>query len=141
MSMTRKMLSAAVGTAAVAGAVLVATGSADPSAFGVTHVPTANTRSDGFAPANRLSPELTDVAVAQGSTKLENPGTIASYYGYDNDVLNAAGEPQMVPTPGKADEATKTEPDKNTYLVFKNGLAGADANYDYGRHFLFQGHE
>ena len=39
------------------------------------------------------------------------------------------------------DEAHKTEPDKNTYLVFKHGLAGADAGYDYGTHFLFQGHE
>src|SRR4029453_6177328 len=65
-----------------------------------------------------------------------------SYYGYDNDVLNAAGEPQMVPTPANpATEAQKTEPDKNTYLAFGNGLAGADPSYDYGRHFLFQGHE
>jgi hypothetical protein len=46
----------------------------------------------------------------------------------------------MVPTPTTNDEATKSEPDKNTYLVF-NHLAGADHNYDYGRHFLFQGHE
>ncbi|HEX5526182.1 MAG TPA: alkaline phosphatase PhoX [Solirubrobacterales bacterium] len=38
-------------------------------------------------------------------------------------------------------EAHKTEPDKNTYLVFKKGLTGADPNYDYGTHFLFQGHE
>jgi hypothetical protein len=37
-------------------------------------------------------------------------------------------------------EATKTEPDKNTYLVLDH-LAGADPNYDYGHHFLFQGHE
>src|SRR5262249_16945519 len=38
-------------------------------------------------------------------------------------------------------EAHKTEPDKNTYLVFKDGLKGADPTYDYGTHFLFQGHE
>ena len=37
-------------------------------------------------------------------------------------------------------EARKTEPDKNTYLVLK-GQKGADPNYDYGTHFLFQGHE
>src|SRR5262249_46769767 len=75
------------------------------------------------------------------STKLENPSALTSYYGYDNDVTNAAGEPQMVPTPTTNDEAQKTEPDKNTYLVFRHGLSGADPNYDYGQHFLFQGHE
>jgi hypothetical protein len=37
-------------------------------------------------------------------------------------------------------EAQKTEPDKNTYLVLK-GQTGADPGYDYGTHFLFQGHE
>jgi hypothetical protein len=79
--------------------------------------------------------------VAQGSTKLENPSSLTSYYGYDNDVVNSAGQPQMLPTPTTATEAHKTEPDKNTYLVFRKGLAGADSNYDYGRHFLFQGHE
>jgi hypothetical protein len=48
----------------------------------------------------------------------------------------------MVPTPtAPATEAHKTEPDKNTYLVFKHGLPGADPNYWYGTHFLFQGHE
>src|SRR2546428_4548 len=47
----------------------------------------------------------------------------------------------MVPTPTSATEAQKTEPDKNTYLVFKRGLAGAEPSYDYGTHFLYQGHE
>ena len=88
-----------------------------------------------------LSPELEQVVVAQGATKVENPTALTSYYGYDNDVLNAAGQAQMLPTPGNPTEAHKTEPDKNTYLVFKHGLSGADPNYDYGTHFLFQGHE
>ena len=79
--------------------------------------------------------------MAQGSTKLENPSAPTSYYGYDNDVLNDAGDPQMVPTPSNPTEAQKTEPDKNTYLVFKRSLAGTDPGYDYGTHFLFQGHE
>src|SRR4029077_9581706 len=60
----------------------------------------------------------------------------------DNDVLNAAGQPQMVPTPtSPTKEAKKTEPDKNTYLRFKDSLAGADPNYFYGQDFLYQGHE
>jgi hypothetical protein len=46
-----------------------------------------------------------------------------------------------MPALGSNVEATKTEPDKNTYLVFDHGLKGPDASYDYGTHFLFQGHE
>src|SRR5262249_47905516 len=34
----------------------------------------------------------------------------------------------------------KTEPDKNTYLALRD-QHGADAAYDYGRHFVYQGHE
>jgi len=104
-------------------------------------VPTANTKSDGYAPASKLSPELTQNVLAQGSTKLENPSALTSYYGYYNDVRNAAGEPQMLPTPTTPTVAQKSEPDKNTYLVFRHGLSGADHSYDYGTHFLFQGHE
>jgi hypothetical protein len=130
-----------VGAAAVAAAVVAVTGAASRDAVSLTGVPSANPKSDGLAPASRLSPELSQIAVAQGSTKLENPSALTSYYGYDNDVVNAAGEPQMVPTPTTPTEAHKTEPDKNTYLVFKNGLKGADPSFDYGSHFLFQGHE
>jgi hypothetical protein len=36
--------------------------------------------------------------------------------------------------------ALETEPDKNTYLRI-SGQRGADPHYDYGTHFLFQGHE
>jgi len=133
----------AAGAALAAGAVFTGVGAASSQSDGLalSNVPTANTKSDGFAPASKLSPELTQTAVAQGSTALENPSALTSYYGYDNDVLNAAGQPQMVPTPTTATEAHKTEPDKNTYLVFGHGLTGADSHYNYGRHFLFQGHE
>jgi hypothetical protein len=132
----------AAGAVVVAGAVSTAAVAATASpGLAVSNVPTANTKSDGFAPASRLSAELTQIVVAQGSTKLENSSALTSYYGYDNDVLNSAGQPQMLPTPGSATEAHKSEPDKNTYLVFRKGLPGADPNYDYGSHFLFQGHE
>ena len=137
----KRLISLIVGGAVLTGAVFVAVGSAafgDPS---LTNVPTANTKSDGFAPASKLSPELRQVIVAQGSTKLENTSALTSYYGYDNDTVNSAGEPAMVPTTTNPVEAHKTEPDKNTYLTFKHGLSGADPNYDYGSHFLFQGHE
>jgi hypothetical protein len=128
----------AIGAAASAAAVLAA----GPDVPQLTNVPTANTRSAGYAPASRLSAELTQVVLAQGSTKLENPQGIVTNYGYENDVSSPgdATVPLMVPTGATPSEAQKTEPDKNTYLVLK-GQTGADAGYDYGTHFLFQGHE
>jgi Bacterial protein of unknown function (DUF839) len=135
-------LTAAVGAVVAIGGTLTGIGLAsEPDGPTLTNVPTANTKSDGYSPASKLSPELRQVVVAQGSTRLENPTALTSYYGYYNDVLNAAGQPQMLPLPGALTEAQKSEPDKNTYLVFRNSLAGADPSYDYGTHFLFQGHE
>jgi hypothetical protein len=124
-----------------------------------TNVASPNSKIAGVAPANILSAELTEAIVAQGSWKLENPdptpadGTgdfgLTSYYGYDNDVVFTAPggtAARMVPAAGALPsasvkiEATKTEPDKNTYLIL-NALDGADPRYNYGTHFLFQGHE
>jgi hypothetical protein len=134
-----------VGVAAVAGgAALVAVGAASPSSdVGLSPVPTANEKAAGYAPASRLSRQLQQLVSAQGSMKLENPEGIVSFYGYENDVPSADDPslPQMVPTPASSTEAIKTEPDKNTYLVFDSGLPGPDASYDYGTHFLYQGHE
>ena len=99
-----------------------------------TNVPSANDRITGMAAPNVLSPELIETVVSQGSNALENPSALDPFYGYDNNG-------PMVPTgPGSKTEATKTEPDKNTYLVLK-GQKGADPLYNYGTHFLFQGHE
>src|SRR3954452_22154494 len=109
------LLTAAVLTAVVA--MIASAGASAPVSPNLTNVPTANTRSAGYAPSSMLSPELDQVVVAQGSTKLENPSALTSYYGYDNDLLDEVGQPQMVPTPGNPKEAHKTEPDKNTYLV------------------------
>jgi hypothetical protein len=130
-----------LGVVGVAATGAAAVSAMSPSGPSLTNVPNANTKSVGYAPPSVLSPELQQVIVAQGSTKVENPNpATVSYYGYDNNKLNDAGQPVMVPI-GAPSEAKKTEPDKNTYLVFKNSLAGADPNYDYGTHFLFQGHE
>jgi hypothetical protein len=138
----RKLTAAALAAGALAlGGAFASLGAASDPGLVLSDVPTANTRSEGFAPASKLSPELSQTIVAQGATKLENPDEFTSYYGYDNDVVNAAGEPQMLPTAAVANEATKTEPDKNTYLVFPKGLPGADPKYGYGTEFLFQGHE
>jgi hypothetical protein len=143
MKRSAKLLSLlGAGVFAAGTAVIGTAGANSPTSPILTSVPTANTRSAGYAPSSKLSPELEQVVVAQGSNPLENPSALTSYYGYDNDVLNEAGQPQMLPIPANpTKEAKKTEPDKNTYLVFKSGLTGADPNYDYGTHFLFQGHE
>ena len=114
----------------------------------ITPVPAAQGKKPGFSSPNVLPPELIETAVAQGSMPLENPQTVtladgstrtAAFYGYDGDgpLLPAPGD---VPSAGHLIEASKTEPDKNTYLVLY-GQTGPDASYDYGTHFLFQGHE
>jgi hypothetical protein len=142
MKRSVKLLSILTAVVMAAIVAMIASASAlSPAGPFLTTVPSANPRAAGYAPASMLSPELYQVTVAQGSSKLENPSPLTSFYGYDNDALDPAGLPQMVPTPSNPKEAHKTEPDKNTYLVFKYGLSGADPNYDYGSHFLFQGHE
>jgi len=101
-----------------------------------------NSKAMGYAPASRLSTELRQTMVAQGSMALENPQGIIGWYGYENDIPSPDNPavPQMVPTAATPVEAQKTEPDKNTYLVLKD-QKGPDRDYDYGTHFLFQGHE
>jgi len=100
----------------------------------LTHVPNANPWIVGVTSPSVLSPELAQIVAAQGAMLVENPTDAAKYYGYIND------KPNLLPALGSNVEASKTEPDKNTYLVL-HGLHGADQNYDYGTHFLFQGHE
>jgi hypothetical protein len=142
-TLQRRVLKAGAVTIA-GGAMFAAIGLADSSPVSdLSGVPTANERAAGYAPASRLAAELAQIAVAQGSTKLENPHGIVSFYGYENDVPSVDNPllPQMLPTPASATEAIKTEPDKNTYLVFKQGMPGADPAYNYGSHFLYQGHE
>src|SRR4249919_1208093 len=90
-------------------------------------VPNANHRVGH--PANKVAPGFTLTKIAQGSDPVENPSGLITQFGFLND-----GSTQPV-------EPTKTEPDQNTYLVFKHGLPGPTHGYDYGTHFLFQAHE
>jgi hypothetical protein len=141
MNLTRKtkLVTAAVVAVAAAGVTVAI---AAPPSTDFAAVPSANSKSQGYAPASMLSAGLFQIPVAQGSTRVENPSAGVSYYGYDNDTLNAAGQPIMVASTATGNtEAHKTEPDKNAYLVFDKGLNGADSGYDYGTQFLFQGHE
>src|SRR5262249_61011610 len=101
----------------VAAIVTTTVATSPPEGPTLTNVPTANTKSTGFAPPDVLSAQLQQTVVAQGATKVENPSAPISYYGYDNDVTNQNGDAVMVPGGGFVSEAHKTEPDKNTYLV------------------------
>ncbi len=42
---------------------------------------------------------------------------------------------------GELSTGVGTEPDQNTYVVFERNPGGPDPHYNYGHHFLFQGHE
>ncbi len=82
------------------------------------------------SPPDVLAPGFTAAPVAGGSQALENPSSFITHYGYLSDSASQASGLE-----------TKTEPDQNTYLVSRANPGGPDAGYDYGRHFLVQGHE
>ena len=82
--------------------------------------------------------------------KLDGATASTMYYGYlnqlapDGSVISGAMLPTAgsVSTPSLLVEATKTEPDKNTYLAAGARPARAPTpDYNYGTHFLYQGHE
>ncbi len=66
----------------------------------------------------------------QGLDRLENPSGAIARFGYLRDAVS-----------GISHSRTPTEPDENTYLILDHNPGGPTADYDYGRHFLFQGHE
>lgn len=124
---------------ALAAATVLIPATALSNGFKLTSVPSAMPKVEGMAIPSELSPELVEIAAAQGSMPIENPTSLITHYGF-------GGDGPMVPAANSAQgkdnhvEATKTELDKNTYLVLE-GQKGADADHDYGTHFLFQGHE
>lgn len=90
-------------------------------------VPSPNPSAHPNTPANVLATGFTAKTVAKGADVLENPTGIYQTYGYLNDNADPNAR-------------TRTEPDQNTYLVV-DGIGGPTPGYDYGRHFLIQGHE
>jgi hypothetical protein len=83
-------------------------------------VPSANPRTG--SPANVIIDDYKLSRIAQGTDPLENPAGPITTFGFLTD-------------------GTKTEADENLYLEFERGLGGPTPGYNYGRHFLFQGHE
>src|SRR4030095_9642080 len=99
------------------------------STVAADHVRVFNEKVSGVRPANpvavspnMLSPEFTAGLVAQGANLLENPSGVITQFGNLSD-------------------GSRTEPDENTYLILDHNPGGPTPGYDYGRHFLFQGHE
>jgi hypothetical protein len=85
-----------------------------------TQVPKA--KSDSGDPPTSMAPGYGLKIVVQGTDVLENPsGNITTF--------------------GRLSDDTATEPDENTYLVFDRNPGGPVPGFDYGRHFLYQGHE
>src|SRR6266403_4259324 len=71
---------------------------------------------------NVFSPEFGAAFVVEGIDALENPSGVITRFGNLNT-------------------GARTEPDENTYLILDHNPGGPTEGYDYGRHFLFQGHE
>jgi hypothetical protein len=71
---------------------------------------------------NIYSPEFAPELLVEGIDLLENPSSVITEFGYLSD-------------------GTNTAPDQNTYLILDHNPGGPTPDYDYGRHFLFQGHE
>ena len=85
----------------------------------VSGVPAANPEA---ITDNVLSPEFSPGLIAEGLELLENPSGLITQF-------------------GNLSNGTRTEPDQNLYLILDHNPGGPEPDYDYGRHFLFQGHE
>lgn len=85
-----------------------------------TSVPNARLRVG--APSTLIAPGFHLSMIVNGQAQLENPSGLITKFGFLSD-------------------GTLTEPDENTYVVFDNNPGGPTEGYDYGRHFVFQGHE
>jgi Bacterial protein of unknown function (DUF839) len=104
-------------------AAILATPSLAADGVGVVEdgVPAANLKGATVS-LTLIDPDFRTKLLAQRTDALENPsGNITNY--------------------GMLSDGTPTEPDENTYVVFPHNPGGPSLNYDYGRHFLYQGHE
>jgi hypothetical protein len=110
-----------MGLAAVAAILSSASFAADGVGRVEDGVPSANLKG-ATTSLTLIDPDFRTNLLAAGTDPLENPSGAITKYGMLSD-------------------GTLTEPDENTYLVLPHNPGGPSPNYDYGRHFLFQGHE
>src|SRR5215475_13769597 len=85
-------------------------------------VPNAVTPTPGVAQPSQIDPDFAVRLLATAENPLENPSGVISKFG--------------ILTTG-----VRTEPDQNTYVVFHHNPGGPTAGFNYGRRFLYQGHE
>jgi Bacterial protein of unknown function (DUF839) len=85
-----------------------------------TSVP--NSRKRIGTPGTLIAPGYKLQRVVDGSVSLENPAGPITKFGF-------------------LSTGALTEPDENTYLVLDTNPGGPTSGFDYGRHFVFQGHE
>jgi len=100
-----------------------------PSNAAVANVRVFNEKVTGVPAANPVaivdnvySPEFAPAVVVEGVDLLENSSSVITKF-------------------GNLSTGARTEPDENTYLILDHNPGGPTEGYDYGRHFLFQGHE
>ena len=119
-------------------AAFAGSAAADVNADHLSNVPNAQPKVLGRPVPNKLSRELAEIPQASGADLIDgaDPAVAPAFYGYD---FTDAAHP-LIAIPPLTAEAQKTEPDKNTYLVL-SGQKGADPAFDYGTHFVYQGHE
>src|SRR5262245_26162472 len=127
MTSQRRFLVRTIVPLSVAAALVAsATGARDLRNDGVA---SASPRFDLVFQPDRTAPGYPLLLAARGTAKLENPSGVITHFGLLNDF-----PPQTI-------EATRTEPDENTYLVLDHNPGGPTTGFEYGRRFLFQGHE
>src|SRR5262245_44575674 len=85
-------------------------------------VPNAVTPTPGVAQPSLIDPDFAVRFVVRGTDPIENPSGVITTFGF---LANGA----------------HTEPDQNTFLVFRTSPGGPVAGINYGHRFLYQGHE
>ena len=85
-------------------------------------VANAITPTPGVAQASQIDPEFAVRLVVKGTNPIENPSGVITTF-------------------GQLADGTHTEPDQNTFIVFKNSPGGPTPGFNYGHRFLYQGHE
>ncbi|MGC1573897.1 MAG: hypothetical protein WA750_17510, partial [Pseudolabrys sp.] len=85
-------------------------------------VPSAVTPVPNSAQPSLIDPDFALRTVAIGTDPLENPSGVITRFGQLASGVN-------------------TEPDENLYLKFSQNPGGPTPGFNYGRNFLYQGHE
>ena len=83
----------------------------------LTDAGSPNTKTAGIASPDKLSPQWRQTTVAQGSNALENPSALTGRLTGTTRTGRWCPRRATCRPTGHNVEATKTEPDKNTYLV------------------------